>query len=243
MRYDLFVAEKLGISRNKAAELIENKGVCLNENFYKASFDIENLCKNETSLNTKVLNLRLIDEIFVSRGALKLKGFLQDKNIKIKGAKCLDIGAAAGGFTQILLEKGALKVLALDVGRNQLDIKLKNDARVENIEQRDIKNFKSAEKFDIITCDLSFISLKKMLCHIDKFAKCWIILLFKPQFEVGLHAKRDKNGVVKDEKAINIAKIDFEKECEALKWRKIANEASKIAGKEGNVEYFYLYKK
>lgn len=247
MRYDVFVAGKLGISRNKACELIENKGVLLNSKFFKPSFEVENLCKFETSsenlLNSNALNLELLNEIYVSRAALKLKHFLENKEIKIKGAKCLDIGAAAGGFTQILLKNGALKVVALDVGTNQLHFSLKNHPKVEFIEQMDIKDFKSAEKFDIITCDISFVSLKNVLFEIDNFAKSLIILLFKPQFEVGIAAKRDKNGVVKDKVAINNAKMDLEKACEALKWRKIATEPSKIAGKEGNVEFFYLYEK
>ncbi len=247
MRFDSFVSQKLGISRNKALELIENKKVLLNSKALKPSFNVKNLAlnplNNEDLLNLKELSLTVNDKIYASRAALKLRGFLEDFELDIKGKICLDIGASKGGFTQILLENEASKVIALDVGSNQLDLSLKNDKRVQSIENTDIKDFKSDEKFELITCDLSFISLKKVLCYIDKLAYNLILVLFKPQFEVGICAKRDKNGVVKDEKAIKVAKSEFEKECASLGWLLLDTRESKLKGKEGNVEYFYLYSK
>ena len=247
MRFDSFVSQKLGISRNKALELIEDKKVLLNSKPLKPSFNVKNLALNplndEDLLNLKELSLTVNEKIYASRAALKLRGFLEDFELNIKGKVCLDIGASKGGFTQILLENEALKVVCLDVGSNQLDLSLKNDKRVQSIENTDIKDFKSDEKFELITCDLSFISLKKVLCYIDKLASWLIILLFKPQFEVGIYAKRDKNGVVKDEKAISKAKSEFEKECVSLGWLLLDTRESKLKGKEGNVEYFYLYSK
>ena len=163
--------------------------------------------------------------------------------LDLSGAKCLDIGAAAGGFTQVLLEKGAKSVVALDIGTNQLDERLKKDERVQSVEKTDIKSYQSAEKFEFISCDISFISLKNVLCCIDELAQSFILLLFKPQFEVGISAKRDKCGVVKDEKAIIKAKAEFEKECASLGWLLKGFAPSTIKGKEGNVEFFYLYQK
>ena len=247
MRFDSFVSQKLGISRNKALELIENKKVLLNSKALKPSFNVKNLAlkplNDEDLLNLKELSLTVNEKIYASRAALKLRGFLEDFELNIKGKVCLDIGASKGGFTQILLENEALKVVCLDVGSNQLDLALKNDKRVQSIENTDIKDFKSDEKFELITCDLSFISLKKVLCHIDRLACGLIILLFKPQFEVGICTKRDKNGVVKDKAAIKQAREDFERSCLALGWLFMGSCASKLKGKEGNVEYFYLYSK
>lgn len=249
MRFDKFVSAKFGISRNKAIELIDNESVLLNDKPYKSAFEVKNLLKNapnlsdEELLNLETLKLTLLDEIYASRAALKLKGFLAEFALDVKGKKCLDIGAAAGGFTQILLEKGALSVTALDIGSNQLDSSLKNNPKVQSIENTDIKAYQSNEKFELITCDISFISLKNVLFHIDKFAQNLILLLFKPQFEVGILAKRDKNGVVKDEKAIIKAKAEFEKECATLGWLLQGVRESKLKGKEGNVEFFYLYQK
>lgn len=249
MRFDKFVSAKLGISRNKAIELIDNESVLLNDKSYKSAFEVKNLFKNapnlsdEELLNLETLKLTLLDEIYASRAALKLKGFLAEFTLDISGKKCLDIGAAAGGFTQILLENGALSVTTLDIGSNQLDSSLKNNPKVQSIENTDIKAYQSDEKFQLITCDISFISLKNVLFYIDKLAQNLILLLFKPQFEVGILAKRDKNGVVKDEKAIIKAKAEFEKECASLGWLLQAVSESKLKGKEGNVEFFYLYQK
>ena len=249
MRFDKFVSKKLGISRNKALELIENQSVLLNEKSYKSAFEVQNLLENAQNvsddelLQNATLQLTLLDEIYPSRAALKLKGFLADFAIDIRGKKCLDIGAAAGGFTQVLLENGAQSVIALDIGSNQLDANLRQNERVQSMENTDIKAFKSDEKFDVITCDISFVSLKSVLFSIDKFAQSLILLLFKPQFEVGIYAKRDKKGVVKDEKAVMKAKAEFEKECASLGWLLLGTSESKLKGKEGNVEFFYLYQK
>ena len=249
MRFDKFVSAKFGISRNKALELIENQSVLLNEKSYKSAFEVQNLLENAQNLsddellNSPKLKLTLLDEIYPSRAALKLKGFLADFAIDIMGKKCLDIGAAAGGFTQVLLENGAQSVIALDIGSNQLDENLRQNKRVQSMENTDIKAFKSDEKFELITCDISFVSLKSVLFSIDKFAQSLILLLFKPQFEVGICAKRDKKGVVKDEKAVMKAKAEFEKECASLGWLLLGTSESKLKGKEGNVEFFYLYQK
>lgn len=249
MRFDKFVALRLGISRNKALEFIENKSILLNDKCYKSAFEVRNLLKDAQNLSDdellrlNFLKLTLLSDIYASRAALKLKGFLAEFPLDLSGAKCLDIGAAAGGFTQVLLEKGAKSVVALDIGTNQLDERLKNDKRVQSVEKTDIKSYKSAEKFEFISCDISFISLKNVLCCIDELAKSLILLLFKPQFEVGISAKRDKCGVVKDEKAIFKAQKEFEKECASLGWLLKGFAPSTIKGKEGNVEFFYLYQK
>lgn len=244
MRFDKFISLKLGISRNQALELIENKSILLNDKCYKAAFNVKILAPNLSDEELlQSLKPTLLDEIYVSRAALKLKDFLSEFSLNIKGKKCLDIGSSAGGFVQVLLENKASSVLALDIGSNQLHHSLKTHSKVQSMENTDIKTFKSDEKFDLITCDISFISLKKVLFYIDNLAKSLILLLFKPQFEVGIVAKRDKNGVVRDEKAINKAKADFEEECTKLGWLLKGFLPCKVKGKEGNGEFFYLYSK
>ncbi|TKX31818.1 23S rRNA (cytidine-2'-O)-methyltransferase TlyA [Campylobacter estrildidarum] len=246
MRYDLFVAKRLNISRNKALELIENEEILLNSKIFKSSFNIKNLFKNNTLseeeiLSSKELNLEPLSKTYVSRAALKLKNFLQDKDIDIRDKICLDIGSSTGGFVQILLENQALKVVALDVGDNQLHSSLRDNAKIKIVENTDLRAFESKEKFDIITCDVSFISLHHLMFYIDSLALKDIILLFKPQFEVGKNVKRNKKGVVQDEKEIQKVRKEFEKACMRLGWVLKNCEESKIKGKEGNVEYFYHY--
>ncbi|EIA3452529.1 TlyA family RNA methyltransferase, partial [Campylobacter jejuni] len=154
---------------------------------------------------------------------------------------CLDIGSSTGGFVQILLENQALKITALDVGSNQLHPSLRANEKIILHENTDLRAFKSEEKFELVTCDVSFISLINLLYYVDNLALKEIILLFKPQFEVGKNIKRDKKGVLKDDKAILKARMDFEKECAKLGWLLKNTQKSSIKGKEGNVEYFYYY--
>ncbi|AXP08809.1 TlyA family RNA methyltransferase [Campylobacter hepaticus] len=252
MRYDFFVAKRLNISRNKALELIENEEVLLNDKSFKASFNIKKFLVKlkqkkdlsfEEIFSSKELNLELLGKIYVSRAALKLKTFLQNNNIFIKDKICLDIGSSTGGFVQILLENKALKVVALDIGDKQLHASLRSHARLIVYENTDLREFKSEEQFDLITCDVSFISLKSLLFYIDQLALKELILLFKPQFEVGKNVKRDKKGVLKDDKAISKSRLDFEKECAKLGWILKNTQESCIKGKEGNIEYFYYYVK
>ena len=237
MRADQFVANTLNISRSKANELIKNQQIKINDKFIsKSSDEIKNL-QSKISCES---------EIFVSRGAIKLKGFLQELRTKfelnLSDKTALDIGSSTGGFVQILLQNGVKSVTALDVGNNQLSDILRDDDRVIVRENTDIRDFKSTP-FDIITADVSFISLGHILPCIDRLAKNDIILLFKPQFEAGIDAKRDKNGVLKDQKALNLAKNEFEQICLNLGWRLKFSSLCVIKGKNGNQERFYYYDK
>jgi len=168
---------------------------------------------------------------------------LDELGLDVKGMSALDIGSSTGGFTQVLLEGGVAEVTAVDVGRDQLHTSLKNDERVRSYEGCDIREFKSDKEFDIVVSDVAFISLLYILDVVDRLAKDKIILLFKPQFEVGREAKRDRNGVVTDEKAILNAMIKFEDACALLGWKLILKSPSKLTGKEGNLEYCYFFEK
>ena len=163
--------------------------------------------------------------------------------LNLAGANILDVGSSTGGFVQILLQRGAKSVTALDVGSSQLSEILRRDPRVIVRENTDIREFASEKKFDLITCDVSFISLNLILKSLASLAKKALIVLFKPQFEVGAEIKRNKKGVLKDEKAVCAAQTKFEQKCAELGLVVLQTSACKITGKEGNREFFYLLKR
>jgi len=165
------------------------------------------------------------------------------RDITIKDRYCLDIGSSTGGFIEVLLEFGAKRVVGVDVGSNQLHYKLKKDSRVESHENMDIRLFQSDISFDVVTCDVSFVSLEYILPSIDRLSAKDIIILFKPQFEVGKNVKRSRRGVVKDEKAIIHALDLFEGSISTFGYNMIIKENSQIKGKEGNIEVFYHFQK
>ncbi len=221
-------------SRNKAQELIKAMVVLVDGKIVsKPSFSVAETNKIEI-LNPKQ---------YVSRAGYKLKTYLSEQDlVDIKNRVCLDIGSSTGGFVQVLLEEGAKRVVAVDVGDNQLHESLKKSENLEVFENSDIRDFEYKERFDIITCDVSFIGLEYILGDIDRFAKEYIIILFKPQFEVGSGVKRDKRGVVKDSFAIKKAKEKFEALAQQ-RWDMLDSKDSSLKGKEGNVETFYCFKK
>ena len=163
--------------------------------------------------------------------------------LNLAGVDVLDVGSSTGGFVQILLQRGAKSVTALDVGSSQLSEILRRDPRVIVRENTDIREFASEKKFDLITCDVSFISLNLILKSLASLAKNALIVLFKPQFEVGAEVKRNKKGVLKDEKAVRAARAKFERKCAELGLAVLYAGACKITGKEGNQEFFYLLKR
>lgn len=180
---------------------------------------------------------------YVSRSAMKLSAFLPQLPFEVQGLEALDIGASTGGFTQVLLEAGARHVDAVDVGRDQLHPSLRADPRVTSIEQTDVRSFMPEQQYKLVVSDVAFISLLHILADIDRLASRWIIILFKPQFEVGRGVKRDKNGVVKDKRAITQAMLRFEDACVVQGWGLQRKEVSALSGKEGNIEYCYCYRK
>ena len=382
MRFDLFTARRLNISRNKAAELIKsgkillNGKICSKPSFEVGEFDkfdgtdelnldeatgvnlkagknsaeaeTKNLretnltdavetarkkaCIGKQNLKTNSQKIELVGEIYVGRGALKLKSFLAACPLDVRDKNALDVGSSTGGFVQILLQNGVKSVTALDVGSSQLDESLRADPRVIVAENTDVREFAAgcqslakdgkfngteqnlknqiepnfnlgklnfakqdgflsepcepafspsnltqagartgesnltdvdfaaknqnakfdshaaknvAPKFDLITCDVSFISLKEILPSIDALAgkNCNIILLFKPQFEVGRSAKRNKKGVVTDAKAVREARAKFELAAANLGWIMRQTLECEVKGKEGNAEFFYAFNK
>lgn len=236
IRLDQYLVESAKVeTRNKAQNMIKEALV---------SVDGVIILKTSHKIDPEVNSVKVQEhKEYVSRAALKLDAFLDELSLNIEGKNTLDIGSSTGGFTQVLLERGALHVSCVDVGKEQLHSSLRTNERVSVYEEQDIREFKSDEKFELITSDVSFISLMYILDAVDALASDTIILLFKPQFEVGREAKRDKNGVVTDEKAIQKAMIHFEDACMIKGWRLVLKSPSKITGKEGNLEYCYCYKK
>lgn len=236
MRLDLYLVQHHNIqSRNKASELISSSKIKVNGNIItKPSFKVEENSDIEI----------LEDIVFVSRAAYKLKYFLEEfSHIDIKDNIALDIGSSTGGFTQILLEGDIKSVDCVDVGSNQLHETIKNDSRINMFENTDIRDFKSNKSYDLVTCDVSFISIHNILEDINRLASKKIIILFKPQFEVGKDVKRDRAGVVKDQKAILKERDRFISETVKLGWKLQEAKESQLEGKKGNIEELFYFLK
>jgi len=184
---------------------------------------------------------------YVSRGGVKLAAALETFAISPQGTVCLDIGASTGGFTQVLLERGARRVYAVDVGHGQMHAKIAADPRVtklEGVNARDLTSQLVPEPPQLIVADVSFISLNLALPPALALAArdCWAVLLVKPQFEIGLWG-RARNGVVKDESVREGALAEVTAWVKAQGWQVTATMDSPIAGGEGNREYFIAAKK
>lgn len=196
-RLDRFLVENgLTPSRQRAQALIMAGKVCIgNRRMDKPGVMID--------ADTAMDQIRIDEDIpYVSRGGLKLAEAIDVLGLDVKELVCMDVGASTGGFTDCLLQKGAKKVYAVDVGYGQLAWKLRNDARVILFERTNIRNLPVDAipcRVDLITIDVSFISLKIVVPVILKFVKekAHILALIKPQFEVG-KGKVGKGGVVRD---------------------------------------------
>ena len=235
MRLDKYITQNYDIqSRNKAAELIKAGKVLINDKMIKkTSFNIE---------DSDIVTITE-EEFFVSRSAYKLKYFLEDNSLQVKNKIAIDIGSSTGGFTQILLNNDIKSVTCVDVGTNQLHSSIKSDKRIIIEENTDIRKFESNTKYELVTCDVSFISILNILDDINRLSSKEIIILYKPQFEVGKDIKRDNNGVVLDIIAMQKERIKFIEATEKLNWKlEIANE-SKLAGKSGNIEELFYFTK
>jgi len=234
VRLDKYLVENCFFeSGNKAKEAILNGKIRVNDEIIKKpAFKI-----------LEDVEIEILGDTFVSRAAWKLKNYIDKYNIDVQDKLALDIGSSTGGFSEVLLNYVVKKVICVDVGKNQLHSKIKDDKRSEVYEEMDIREFSYPEKFDIIVSDVSFISLLHIIDKVDELAKKDIILLFKPQFEVGKNAKRNKKGVVIDERAIFSALENFKLQCKMKNWKLLREEKSSILGKEGNEEYILHFQK
>jgi 23S rRNA (cytidine1920-2'-O)/16S rRNA (cytidine1409-2'-O)-methyltransferase len=182
---------------------------------------------------------------FVSRGGLKLTAALDHFGIEVAGRICLDIGASTGGFTDCLLQRGAARVVAIDVGRGQLDWRLRQDSRVElreNVNARYLSPDDFADRFDVVTADVSFISLTKILPAVPPLlnAPALVITLIKPQFEVG-REEVGKGGIVRDEAAQRRVVEEITSFAAGLGMRALGVIDSPILGADGNREFLACF--
>jgi 23S rRNA (cytidine1920-2'-O)/16S rRNA (cytidine1409-2'-O)-methyltransferase len=180
---------------------------------------------------------------YVSRGGLKLARAMKHWNIDVEDQVCVDIGSSTGGFTDVLLQAGAARVHAVDVGAGQLDWKLRTDPRVvlhEGINARELRPEDIGEPADLITCDVSFISATLIVAPVAALLRPGgrMVILVKPQFEVG-KGQVGKGGIVRDPELHRAACERVEQAVRALNFRTELIE-SPISGAEGNKE-FLLY--
>lgn len=205
MRLDDKVKELFNISKTKAQKYIREGIVKIDDKIItKPGY----ILKDEEKYNIEIIEEKN-RYIYVSQGALKLKKAVEEFNLQeiLKDNICIDIGSSTGGFTEILLENGVKKVYSIDVGTSQLDERLKKNNKVISIENTDFRNIQidkenkfQNDNIDTIVGDLSFISLKKIIDKIGEISPENMILLIKPQFEVGEDIARKYNGVIDDKK-------------------------------------------
>ncbi|HSX45543.1 MAG TPA: TlyA family RNA methyltransferase [Candidatus Saccharimonadia bacterium] len=182
-------------------------------------------------------------ELYVSRAALKLASVAEMLGLNFSGKTVLDVGSSTGGFTDYALRHGAAKVIAVDVGSDQLHPSLRNDDRIELHEKTDIRDFKTDEEIDLVVADVSFVSLRAILPAVAKLCghQTRIAAMVKPQFEAGQSSLKHK-GVIKNDKIRREILKDFEN------WAKqhfiiIDKADSAVSGAQGNQERFYLLRK
>ena len=234
----LLVDRGLADSRTKAQALVMAGAVLVDEQ----------LVRKPSELFNQDANIRVKDDAtsrYVGRGGIKLEAALREFRIDVSGLLCLDIGASTGGFTDCLLQNGARRVFAVDVGHNQIDWKIRNDPRVEvreGVNARHLKPSDFDEEFDLATIDVSFISLTKILPAVVPLLtdSGRIIALIKPQFEVGKD-EVGKGGIVRDGAQHQRVVHEINAAAESLSLKVAGVTESPIKGADGNVEFLALY--
>ena len=231
-RLDIAISNKLSISRTLAQDLIEGGQV---------KVDGKTVLKSGAKVDeSHEITVESNRQSFVSRGGFKLQAAIEEFAIDLSGLVCMDVGASTGGFSDCMIQNGALRVYAIDSGTDQLKDELKTNPAIISMEKTDIRKLDPAtvEEIDFISVDVSFISLEKILPCIYPFMKesASAVLLVKPQFEAGIGAV-GKKGIVRNPKI----------RCKVL--NKVYNYAkevgfickahieSPILGGDGNVEY------
>ncbi|HEX7368151.1 MAG TPA: TlyA family RNA methyltransferase [Candidatus Saccharimonadales bacterium] len=184
-----------------------------------------------------------ISEQYVSRAALKLKSAAEAFGLDFRGKTVLDVGSSTGGFTQYALRRGAKKVIAVDVGTDQLHPSLHGDERIELHEKTDIRDFRTSERVDMAVADVSFISLREILLAVLRLTArdAELVMMVKPQFEARHNGVKHK-GVIKNDRMRRDILKGFEE------WVRqycviVGKADSEVPGAKGNLERFYLLKK
>lgn len=235
VRLDRLLVERgLAPSREKAQALILAGQVLIDE-------QKEEKCGARVSADASI---RLLGDPakYVSRGGVKLEGALEHFNVDPHGKTCLDVGASTGGFTDCLLQHGASQVFAVDVGTNQLDWRLREDSRVvvrEKTNARYLTLEQVGTLLDLVTVDVSFISATLILSSLPPLLRpgADLLVLVKPQFEVGRH-QVGKGGIVRDVRLHQEAVGKVSRKLAELGFADIAPAESVLPGASGNREYF-----
>ncbi len=180
---------------------------------------------------------------YVSRAGLKLESVAKILKLDFRNKIVLDVGSSTGGFSDYALQNGARKVVAVDVGTNQLHPKLRLNPKIELYEKTDIRNFKTKDSIDIVVIDVSFISLRDILPSVVNLISknTQIVAMVKPQFEAG--KDNTIRGVVKNNSLRRKIMQDFEKWCKTNNLFVVNKRDSEIKGAKGNQERFYVLKK
>jgi 23S rRNA (cytidine1920-2'-O)/16S rRNA (cytidine1409-2'-O)-methyltransferase len=238
----LLVERGLADSRTKAQALVMAGLVLVNEQRVAKPSD-------NTPLDAQI-RLKGADDPtsrYVGRGGLKLEAALREFAIDVTQLVCIDVGASTGGFTDCLLQHGAASVVALDVGHNQLDWRLRNDPRVtvqEGVNARYLKPEDFSDKFELAVMDVSFISATKVMpALIPLLAEAGrLITLIKPQFEVG-RGEVGSGGIVRDPEKHTRVIGEVNQAATRLGLRVVGLIESPLRGADGNREFFALYEK
>jgi 23S rRNA (cytidine1920-2'-O)/16S rRNA (cytidine1409-2'-O)-methyltransferase len=241
IRLDTLLVERgLAASRERARALVLAGGVRVNgQPAPKAGTMVARDCE---------ITVASPDHPYVGRGGLKLAHALDTFHIPVAGAVALDIGASTGGFTDVLLQRGAARVVALDVGHGQLDWKLRNDPRVTVMEHVNARYLaaeqlpEAARAFDIVTIDVSFISLSHILPVVPPLLRPGgrVIALVKPQFEAG-RGEVGAGGIVRDAQVQARVVHDVIAAADRLGLRRAGLTGSPIEGMEGNKEFLVYW--
>jgi 23S rRNA (cytidine1920-2'-O)/16S rRNA (cytidine1409-2'-O)-methyltransferase len=231
-RLDVALVERALVeTRSKAQSLIMARRVLVNGAF------VDKAGANVT--DDDEVRVAELEHPWVGRGGMKLAHALKEFGVDVSGKVCADIGASTGGFTDVMLKSGARKVYAIDVGYGQLDVSLRNDPRVinrEKVNARYLQADEFEERIELVSIDVSFISLKLILPTVTRFLDGELVALIKPQFEVG-KADVGKGGIVRDElkrRAAVDSVVAFARE-QGYDVKGVIE--SPVKGAEGNVEY------
>ena len=235
----LLVDQGLADSRTRAQAMVMAGSVLVDEQLVGKPSE-------KFPTNAKIrIKVRSDADTYVSRGGVKLAAALREFAIDLNGLICLDVGASTGGFTDCLLQHGASKVVAIDVGHNQIAWKLRNDPRVEvregvNARYLSLSDFDA--QFDLATIDVAFISATKILPAVAPLLndRGCIITLIKPQFEVG-KGEVGKGGIVKDPAQHQRVVAEVNAAAESLGLIMHGVIESPIRGADGNIEFLALY--
>jgi 23S rRNA (cytidine1920-2'-O)/16S rRNA (cytidine1409-2'-O)-methyltransferase len=238
----LLVERGLAESRTKAQAIVMAGAVLANEQLISKPSDLI-----PTDAEIRVKGADDPASRYVGRGALKLEAALREFQVDVRDRVCLDVGASTGGFTDCLLQHGALKVIAVDVGHNQIDWRIRTDSRVEvreGVNARYLQPQDFDTQFDLIVMDVSFISATKVLPALVPLLKAdgRLVTLIKPQFEVG-RGEVGKGGIVREpeKRARVVDEVNRAAQLLGLMNRSVIE--SPVQGADGNVEFLALYEK